>query len=254
MSRAFTIAHYLLREASRSRLPVTVLAAAVLLTLASLMIRELALTDTLRLQGAFLAAGARLLGVLITASFIISTLQRELNERQYAWMLAAALPRVHYVLGKTLGFGLIALAVGVILSLPAAIFVPSMAWWAWAASLLLELIIVAALAVFCGLSLRSFTGALLFVLGVYVFARSAAALKLIRQSGIEAASATQRYLGDLIDLLALLVPRLDLFAPTRWLLDGHVTVGDLSSAALQTVVFVALLVAATTLDFQRRNF
>lgn len=254
MSRAFTIARYALREASRSRLPLTILAAALVLAFASLMVRELAITDSLRLQGAFLAAGARLLGVLIAASFIISTLQRELNEHQYAWMLAAPLPRAHYVLGKALGFGLITIAAGAVLSLPAAIFVPSAAWWGWAASLLLELAIVAALAVFCGMSLRSFTGALLFVLGVYLFARSVAALQLISQSGIDAASAAQRYFTGLLDLLALLVPRLDGFAPTRWLIEGSVVGADLASAAVQTVTYVALLMAATLFDFQRRNF
>lgn len=251
MHKILTIARYTLREATRTQLPLQAAVAVGLLFAASLLVRELAIADSIRLQTTFLAAGGRLLATFITTAFIISTLQREFNERAPQLLLALDLPRGHYVLGKGLGGLGVATGIALLCALPALFTAAPGDWLAWAASLVLEQWIIAALALFCGISLRSAPAALLFTFGFYLLARSIAAIQLISHASLDAASVSHQYFSRALDGLALLLPRLDLFAPSVWLADGH-TLG-LGLLALQSAVYVALLLTATMFDLHRKN-
>ena len=55
----------------------------------------------------------------------------------------------------------------------------------------------------------------------------------------------------MLDTLALLLPRLDEFAQTRWLVDG--VSGALGPLALQALIFSALVTAAAMFDMYRKN-
>lgn len=251
MRKILTIARFSLREATRTRLPLQVAVAALLLLAASVMVRELAITDSLRLQTAFLAAGGRMLAALITMAFIISTLQREFNERAPQLLLALDLPRSHYVVGKGLGALGVASGIALLCALPALIAAPADAWLTWTLSLMLEQWIIATLALFCGISLRGVPAGLLFTLGFYVLARSMAALQLISHASLDAASLSHQYFSRALDTLALLLPRLDLFAPSAALVDTHpIALGLL---AAQSALYVALLLVAAMFDLYRKN-
>ena len=251
MHKIFSIARYTLLEAARSRLVWLVLGTILIFCAMSLFIRELAITDSVRLQTAFLATSLRSTSFFLIAAFIIGTLQRELNDKSPALLLALDLPRSHFVLGKYLGMAGVASLIGLSCALPLALLTPSAVWLAWTTSLLLEAWIIAAVSVFCGISLRSVAAGLAFTIGFYLLAKSLAALQLISHASLDAASLTHRYLTGLLDALALLLPRLDEFAKTSWLVDGASTA--LGPLALQALVFSALVTAAAMFDMYRKN-
>lgn len=251
MHKIFSIARYTLLEAARSRLVWLVLGTILIFCATSLFIRELAITDSVRLQTAFLATSLRATSFFLIAAFIIGTLQRELNDKSPALLLALDLPRSHFVLGKCLGMAGVASLIGLSCALPLALLTPNAVWLAWTTSLLLEAWIIAAVSVFCGISLRSVAAGLAFTIGFYLLAKSLAALQLISHASLDAASLTHRYLTGLLDALALLLPRLDEFAKTSWLVDGASTA--LGPLALQALVFSALVTAAAMFDMYRKN-
>jgi len=253
MRKILAIARFTLLEAARSRLLWLVLSAVGLLMAASFFIHELAITDSQRLQLAFLATGLRAASALIAAAFIISTLQREFNDQGPALLLALDLPRSHYVLGKILGLGLTAMLIALVCALPLALFAPGAAWRLWTASLLLEAGMVAAISVFCGISLRGTAAGLMLTLGFYILAKSLATLQLISHASLDAASLSHRHMTGLLDGLALLLPRLDQFAQTRWLVENLHAAPALSALAAQALVFVALVTSAAIFDMYRKN-
>ena len=62
--------------------------------------------------------------------------------------------------------------------------------------------------------------------------------------------------GDIAETLALLLPRLEQFAPTPWLVEGLVDGIDsagLTGLVLQALIFVALVTSATMFDLYRKN-
>jgi len=251
MRKILAIARYTLLEAARSRLVWLVLVTIFVFGAASFLIRELAITDSLRLQTAFLATSMRAASFLLIAAFIIGTLQREFNDKGPALLLALDLPRGHYVLGKAIGMAGVASLIGLACAMPLALLVPGTAWLAWSASLLLEAWIIAAVSVFCGISLRGVAAGLALTLGFYLLAKSLATLQLISQASLEAASVSHRYMTQMLDILALLLPRLDEFAQTRWLVDG--VSSALGPLALQALIFSALVTAAAMFDMYRKN-
>lgn len=252
MRKIIAIARFTLLEAARSRLSWLVLGTVLVLCLASLLVRELAITESQRIQISFLASLLRVTNALVIAAFIISTLQREFNDKVPALVLALDVARSQFVLGKALGFGLVAALVALVYALPLALLAPAATWWPWTVSLVLESLMIAAVSLFCGFSLRSVAAGLLFTIGFYLLAKSFAAIQLISHASLNAGSVTHRYMTGLLDTLALLLPRLDQFAQTRWLVDG-IESAMLGGLALQTVIFVALVTSAAMFDLYRKN-
>ena len=79
--RVGAIARYTVLEAWRNRLAVLVIVLVALLTLLSLFARELAVTESGRLQTAILASTLRVASVFLMALYILIGLTREFNDK-----------------------------------------------------------------------------------------------------------------------------------------------------------------------------
>jgi ABC-type transport system involved in multi-copper enzyme maturation permease subunit len=253
--RIGAIARYTVLEARRNRLVVLVVVVVTLLTLLSLFARELAVTESGRLQTAILASTLRVAGVFMIGLYILNGLTREFNDKVLELMLSLDLPRPSYLLGKFLGFAIVALAVAAISTIPIAVLAPIGAASAWGCSLALELLIVTALSIFCITTFTQLLPAAAFVTAFYLLARSITAIQLMSGASLLGVDALgQKASGLLADALAIALPRLDMFTQTAWLVDGAAAYHALGSALLQTTVYVVLLLAAAMFDLYRKNF
>jgi Cu-processing system permease protein len=164
------------------------------------------------------------------------------------------LPRPAYLLGKFLGFAVVATAIAFIATLPVALLAPADAAAAWGLSLALELLLVSAVAVFCITTFTQLLSGAAFVAAFYLLARSISAIQLMSTSSLVADGATTHKLGEwLANAMAFVLPRLDTFTQTAWLLPEGTPAG-LGGIALQSAVYVALLLTAAMFDLYRRNF
>ncbi len=250
-----TIAQYTLLEAARNRLLYLVLLIVALALAFTVFLKQVAITETRDIQIAFLAATFRLAAVFVLAAFVIVSQVREANDKVMELLLTRNLPRAYYLFGKLSGYLGIALVLSALFTLPIAFFAEFPRALAWGLSLFLELAIVAALSLFCVLTLNQVVGSLAAVLGAYALARSMAALQLIGSSRIsEGNLMLDRIANYLLDGIAFFLPRLDLFTQTGWLLHRHQQAADLPWLMLQSLVYVVLLGAAALFDFKRKNF
>jgi ABC-type transport system involved in multi-copper enzyme maturation permease subunit len=253
-SKILTIARFTLLEALRARLPVIVLVILGLLLLGSLFVQHISVTETTRMQTGFLAASARMAAVFVLTLHIAGSMVREFNDKGVELLLSLDLPRAGYYLGKFFGFAGIALALAALTALALAVpgWGPGLALWG--ASLALELILMAALALFCVVTFAQIMPAISFVIAFYLLARSIGAVRLMSGSQLLAPHDwNNRAIGWLVDLLALLLPDLDRFTPTSWLVDNSGSLGSLGLVALQTLIYATLLVAAGLFDLYRKN-
>lgn len=252
MRQILAIARYTSLEALRGRAAISAGMLLLLLFAASFFIREIAIADSHRLQTTFLAAASRLACVFVGSLFIISAVVREFNDRGHLLLLSHDLSRARYAMGKLLGFvlplTLMCIAAGLLTSAIAG-FVPG---GAWTLGLVLEVVLMAAVSLFCALSLRQVLPAALLSLGFYLLARSMADIQLIARANLTSGSdAGAQLMTRLADALALLLPRLDLFAASQPLVDAAPR--DLGAAALQTLIYGALAMTAATIDLFRRE-
>jgi hypothetical protein len=148
------------------------------------------------------------------------------------------------VLGKSMGLALLAGAGATAAGLLLSGLAPPGAPWrllAWAGLLFAEALITALFALACAAALAHVVPALAASACFYLLARSSGnLLALAGDAGDPAAS-----------LLGLLIPRLDLFARSEWLLYGDPI--PLAWLALQAITAASLLAALAVIDLQRKR-
>ena len=252
--RITTIARYTLLEAARTRLPLLVLIALLALLGASFFVEAISVTEGARIQTGFYAAGARLAAVFIAGAFVLVSITRELDDKGMDVLLALDLPRSHYILGKLGGFAAIAALIAFAAALP-------LAWLAgtsalqWMLSLGLELAIVVALALFCVVTFSQLVPAASFILAFYLLARALTAIRLMGAHPlIDADSASHEVIRFTVEGLALVMPALDAWTQTAWLVNEPASWSALIQLSGQSALYVALLTAAAMFDFHRKNF
>ncbi|CDG82735.1 ABC transporter permease [Janthinobacterium agaricidamnosum] len=248
-----TIARYTLLEALRNRLACLFLLVACIAVGLSGFLNELALTESRQMQAALLAALLRFAAVFLIATFVVTSMVREANDKGLELLLALPMPRSSYLLGKLCGFGLLALIPALLFGLLSLFFAPLFQSALWSMSLLCELWIVAAFALLCVLSLSQVMPALAACAGFYLLARSISGLQLLVHAGSGAHSWQQQILSSGINSLAFLLPRLDGFTRTEWLLYHTGNSAALLDILSQTVIYVALMTSAALFDLYRKN-
>lgn len=249
-----TIGKYTALEALRTRVPGTALLTLVLLLCASLFIRELAVAEATRFQITFYAAAARLCAVFLTSVYVLASISREFNDKGLEVVLALDVPRAHYICGKLAGFVLAAMLIAAIISMPLWILAPTAAAAVWTISLLIELALVATLSLFCVVTFSQLLPAAGFVAAFYLLARSIDAMRLMSANPISDAEAlSHQVMSALIEGLGYLLPALDRWTATTWLVDAAPQPAVLAGIALQGAIYLVLLTVATLFDFHRRG-
>ncbi|MDN2709638.1 ABC transporter permease subunit [Janthinobacterium sp. SUN118] len=253
LAPALTIARYTVLEALRSRLLwLFVLAACAGAGLAGFL-QQLALTESGAVQAALLAAVLRLASVFLLAAFIVTSMAREAADKGLELLLALPMPRWAYLLGKLLGYAALAAVPAVLFGALMSAFAAPAASALWAASLLGELWIVAAFSLLCAASLQQALPALAATGGFYVLARTVGSLQLLAHGPQAGPSWPRQTMAGAVDVLALLLPRLDDFTRTEWLLYATGSWHAAAHIAAQTAIYVTLLASCALCDFYRRN-
>jgi ABC-type transport system involved in multi-copper enzyme maturation permease subunit len=253
LSKALTIARFTLLEAVRTRLLVIVAIILALLFLGSLFVQHISVTETARMQTGFLAATARMAAVFVLSLHVAGSMVREFNDKGVELLLSLALPRAGYYLGKFLGFAGIGVAIAALTTVSLVFLAPGQGLALWGASLTLELILVAALALFCVITFAQIMPAVSFVIAFYLLARSINSVRLLSVSPLLAQDWTNRAVARLVDVLAWLLPDLDRYASSAWLVDHSGSLAALGLDALQTLIYGGLLVVAGLFDLYRKD-
>jgi len=255
MSPIVVIARFTLLEALRNRLfwlLIIILIAAVSF---SGFIGALAITESVQAQAAFLGALLRVSAVIVVSLFVISSGVRELNDKGTEFVLALAIPRASYYFGKLLGFSFFAFLAAGLFALGLIPDVPLAQVFYWAVSLGCELLLVTAFSLLCLVTFRQITVALSAVLAFYLLSRTVAAIQLIGRGPLaDPGSLSQQLMNGLVDTVAFVLPGLDRFTASEWLVYHTGGWHDLTFIAGQTVVYLLLLSGAALFDLYRRSF
>lgn len=250
----FTIGKYTTLEATRTRLPLLAALALTLLLVASFFVRELAVTESLRFQIGFYASAARLCAVFMASLYVLASISREFNDKGLEVALALDLPRSHYIFGKLAGFMVVAVAMAAILALPLWILAPAPAAALWTVSLAGELSLIVILSLFCIVTFNHLLPAAGFVAAFYLLARSVTAMRLMSAHPVSGQDTLAHQItGTLVEGLGYLMPALDHWTDTGWLVNAAPDPAILLTLAGEGGIYMVLLAAATLFDFYRRS-
>lgn len=246
---------YVAVTAFRDRLLAALVGTLALVLLVASYLDEMALAEGQALKLAYAGAASRLVLVLGLIVFISFHVRRLYETREIETILSRPIGRASFLLGYAGGLALAALAlvlpVGAVLWLaggdPAGVAL-------WTLSQALECLIVVALGLFCAVILESAVAASLAAFAFYALARLAT---FFLDIGTKQAAGDPSLFGQVlawtIKALSLLMPRLDLFGQTGWLVYGPDPTQALLPLA-QAAVYLPLLLAAALVDLRRKRF
>lgn len=248
-----TIARYTLLEALRNRLMWLVAASLLIAIGISGFLNGLALTESRQIQFALLAAFLRFSAIFLIATFVVTSMIREFNDKGLELLLSLPLSRAGYFFGKLTGYATLAFIPALLFGLPMALFAPAGQVLLWTISLMCELWIVVAFSMLCVLTFNQVMAALSAVMAFYLLARSIAALQLIGSGPLADHTLSQQLINGVIGIISALLPHFDTFTRTEWLIyDGGNWI-NLGAVLGQSLIYLALLSGATLFDLYRKN-
>lgn len=253
-----TVIRYVLITALRDRLFVGVLAAIILATAISATLAATSMIEVREMTLAFAAAASRLILILGLVVFVAFHIRHAFDNREVDVFLSRPISRSKLVLSYWVAFSVVAVVVTLLTILVVYVVgAPNpMGFAVWSGSLLLEALLMVAFTLFGGLILKSGVMVVLTSFGFYVLSRMMGFF-LATMGGRTLFESTMmnNYARYTIDALAVLVPRLDFFAKSRWLSYGIAQwPSELLLFVGQTAVFVPLLLTAAMIDFKRKQF
>lgn len=265
---------YVLTAAMRDRLLGTLLLMIAAGAGLGVFLGSAAVTEQESFSTVFGAGGLRFLGITGVILFICFYMRRAFDSKEVEFMLSRPISRLRYLFSHAFAFillsSLIALAVTLVLLLTGK---PNLAGLvAWCLSVIGEYAVIAVAALFFSIVLSSAAGSALATLGLYALSRMIGILIGITHQPAE--NLLFAVLNNVVDLVSIVIPRLDLMGQTSWLVYGvegsgglalragagqvatmmSETLGVGGFVAVQSAIFIALLLLASAFDFIRREF
>jgi len=231
-------------------LVLTVLAASV-----GMFIGGTAVVEKRELSVVYVATATRLILVAGLVLFVCFHLRRSFESHEVELMLSRPISRANFVLAHVISFVVLALVAVIIATVVVgAVARPEpLALARWSLSLWLECIIMVLTALFFSLALPSAVANVLACFGFYVLSRMIGLLTGIAQKTSNDSFAL-RFVGQAMEAISIVIPRLDLFGQTEWLVHGVGGEIGFSVIAIQALVYSPLIVAAAVFDMQRWRF
>lgn len=249
---------YVLLTAVRDRFPVAIIVGLIVVTAICVMIAGSTLTEGRQTGLAYAGEFFRVSLVLGLVTFVSFHVRRLHETREIEAILTRPISRSAFVLAYYGAFAVLAAILSILTApmLMAALGAHGVGLLEWEASMILESWIVCALALFCAMALDSATAAVLISLGLYVLGRTAQFFLAIAQSGTGASENEGVNVGThgVIAVIASIMPRLDLFGQSHWLVYGPGGGWGVGILAAQTAIYVPLLLVATARDLHVRRF
>jgi ABC-type transport system involved in multi-copper enzyme maturation permease subunit len=265
---------YILTAAARDKLMITLLLMIALGAALAVFLGGAGITEKESFALVFGAAGLRFLSVIGVVLFCCFYMRRCFETKEVEFLLSRPISRVTFLFSHAAAFMVLALAIAA--AVVAVVFFlgkPDRGGLvAWGLSIGVENIIMAVASLFFSMVLSSAAGSALATLGLYVLSRLIGTL--IGIAALPPEKPVFAVLNNVMDLISVVVPRLDMMGQTSWLvygLEGSGGIGYLERAGslphqmmehlgitgflmTQGVLFVGLLLAASSFDFTRRQF
>lgn len=253
----FSNIRYVLLTAMRDRLFVGLLIGIGLAAYISSVLGSTAMLETQQMTLSFTAASARVIIMIGIIVFIGFHMRNAFDAREIDVLLSRPISRTSLVLSYWLGFAVVA----TLLVLPTILLVAFLGvlnvtgMMLWSLSLLLESWLVVSIALFAALTMRSGVGTVLASLAIYTLSRMMGFFVATTKTGMlfQTANINMGARG-LMEGISTIVPRLDFYAKSNWLIYGAKSYEDLTLFLFQSLIFIPLLVTAAILDFKRKQF
>lgn len=253
-----TILRYTLLTASRDWLFMG-LAVIILMAYAfSLFVGNTALVEQSQMSLAYFSGSSRIIVVTGLIVFVCFHVRRSFENREIEAILSKPISRSTFVVSYWLGFSLLALLATLpILVLLALMFHPNLIGLIlWGVSLALEIALVSAFAMLASLMMKSAVSSVMASFAFYLISRLMGFF-VAAMDNPNSLMGGEKYgwvLEGILKIISTVIPRLDMYAKSQWLIYGVEGQADVWVFPAQSIVFIGLLLAVAVFDFRRKQF
>lgn len=248
---------YVLLTAMRDRLFFGLLVGILAAAYISSVLGSTAMLEPEQMTLSFSAASARVIIMIGIIVFIGFHMRNAFDAREIDVLLSRPISRSTLVLSYWMGFSVVA----TLLVIPTIVMIYVIGTlnhngaMLWSLSLILESWLVVSIALFASLTMKSGVGTVLSSLAIYALSRMMGFFVATTKTGVLFETAEVN-LGAtwIMKIISIVVPRLDFFAKSNWLIYGAKSYEDLWLVLIQAAVFIPLLIAASVIDFKRKQF
>ena len=249
------LALYVFKAAIRDKLIWSVLGIVAVVFSLSIFFGSSAITEQDQFARTFAAFGFRLFGIAALVLFVVSFIRRSFEARDVEYLLSRPIGRIQFVLAHSLAFSTLGLLMAIVLGGVATamnIGAIQSGVWLWWFSIVVEFIIMANVAMFFSFVMSSAAACTIIIFSFYLLARLMGEILGILAKGTE--SGLMTVLAKAMEVISVVIPRLDMMGQTKWLLYGVQPEISFGFLIVQAIVFLCLVISATCIDMQRRQF
>lgn len=246
---------YTLTAARRDRIVYAVIGLSIVVAALCVFFGSSATSEKQAFVLVYTAGLLRIVGMAGLVLFAVFYIRNAFARREVDFLLAKPVTRTCYVVTQATAFAVLAMIVAAIICSIVAVVAPSqigIATFYWGVSLVFEYCIMGWTALFFAMVLRSAATCALICFVFYGLARSIGQI-----FGIIDSTAMPAYVQPLewiMQVVSIIIPRLDLMAQTSWLVYSEIKEMQLLYLICHALVFGAVLITAAIIDLQRRQF
>ncbi len=251
---SWPLVKYVLTAAVRDRLILSFFLLMVVGASMAIFLGSAAVTESDQFAIVFAASGLRFAGVVGLVLFVVFYLRRAFDSKDVEILLTRPVSRISFLLSHSAAFAILAAIVAGFVFLTVTAIAPQSVGAGhilWAFSLLVEYIIVVNVALFFAMVLPNAATGSLAVFAFYMLARIIGQILGIISAGVSMSGSG--ILGNVMHIISLIIPRLDLLTQTTWLVYGPDQIGY-GFILLQGVAYSALVIMAALVDLVKRQF
>lgn len=257
LSRA--LINYVFLSALRDKIIVSIFLIIALSLSLSVFLGSSAFIEKDQFVAVYAAGAIRIATIIGLVLFIIFYIRRSFESRDVDYLLSRPISRICFILSHAVAFMMIAAIVGLVCVIAVYPFVSQLggSYGLWALSLIVEFMIMACAAMFFSMVISSAAAGAIITLAFYTLSRLIGQLVNIVTShkvGSMESDEGFRIIGEIMLAISLFIPRLDLMAQTSWLIYGEQGAIGYYYVLIHGAVFCAILMTATIIDLQKREF
>lgn len=256
-----SIIRYTMITALRDLLFIGLLAVILIAIFVSSFLGGTALTEQHQMIISYVSGSIRLILTTGLIIFVCFHVKRLFDNKEIEFILSKPISRKSFVISYWMSFAILSLILTICVTIFVGLFTKPNFYGllTWGSSLACENLLIVAFALVSALILKSAVASVLSTLCFYFLSRMmgffVVAIKNPFNINMPTANSFLEWISQwIVELTSILLPRLDLFAKTKWLIYGIDKQHELSIFLLQSLIYICLLLTMAILDFNRKQF
>jgi ABC-type transport system involved in multi-copper enzyme maturation permease subunit len=253
-----TTIRYVLLTALRDWLFIAIILSLIVAGFISHFMGSTVLVEKNEIAASFTAGSSRIILVIGMIVFVCFHVRRAFENKEIDLMLSRPITRESFVFSYWLGFSVVATiivaTIGLVISTLYSYNTAGLS--IWIITMQLEILVVIAFALFASVILKSSVTSVLLSFGFYAVSRMIGFFSYVLEKNQSTDFLSfDFYSQKIIWITSYLLPRLDLFCQSKWLVYGV----DFSNSAylvpvIQASITIPLLLTFAAIDFRKKQF